>query len=83
MGETKGIKIGREEGKAKYTMPNPSPRSLPPEMPEDEKPYLYDVDTEAKATPKGNPILFSTVFAVMTHVPIDPPTNPLTMLGGN
>lgn len=43
--------MGCEEEKAKYVMPNPLPRSLPPKIVEEDKCSLFDVDSEEEAIP--------------------------------
>lgn len=46
MGEAKGIKVDRKEGKTKYSFANPPLRSFPLDILEDEKLLLFDVDLE-------------------------------------
>lgn len=53
-GKAKGIKVGRKDGKVKYVVPNPPLRFPLPEILEDEKLSLSDVDMEDEATPKDD-----------------------------
>lgn len=51
MGKAKGVKLGREEDKEKYSVSNPLPRSALSKMPEDDKISLSKIDIDAKTAP--------------------------------
>lgn len=51
IGEVKGIKVDREECKAKYIVANPLPRFPPSKILENEKLSLFDVDLVDETAP--------------------------------
>lgn len=70
MREPKGTRIGQENGKVKYAVSNPPPRSPLPEILEDYKLSLFDVDTKDEASSEVDYVSTIVVPAAATHVAV-------------